>query len=73
MGRTSKITDMSVYKRYLKDRGIKYVKNNIDIILKKRRVIEPGDYIGFIEYEDGTFKKLYSIDKKYRRIGEAND
>ena len=54
--KTSKITDMSYYKKFLKDRGIKKVKNNVDIIEKKSGCLLKGDVVGFIEYEDGTLQ-----------------
>lgn len=52
------IADMSYYKRYLKDRGIKSVKNNIDIIMNKRGHIRPGDIVGAVEYKDGRIEVL---------------
>ena len=53
-----KIADMSVFKEYKKDRGIKKHRNNIDIIRKKRGYIKPGQTSGYIEYEDGTIENL---------------
>lgn len=52
----SKISDMSYYKRYLKEHGIKHVRNNIDIIRKKRGYVENGDVVGCIEYENGEIE-----------------
>ena len=53
----SKIADMTYYKKFLKDHGIKKVKNNIDILEKKRGDIEYWEVIGFVEYEDGRLTK----------------
>jgi len=59
LSRKSKIGDMSYYKRFKKDRGIKAVKNNIDIIINKRGKVSTGDEVGFVEYEDG--RVVYNI------------
>lgn len=56
MAESTKIGDMSYYKKYLKKRGIKKVKNNIDIITKKRGFLLDGDIVGMIEYENGEIK-----------------
>lgn len=53
MSKKTKIGDMTYYKRYLRDRGIKKVRNNIDIIINKRGEVKEGDQVGFIEYKDG--------------------
>lgn len=53
LSQKTKIGDMSYYKRFKKDHGIKKVKNNIDIILNKRGEVEKGENVGYIEYEDG--------------------
>lgn len=58
MAKSCKIADMSYYKRYLKDQGIKSVKNNIDIIMNKRGHIRPGDIVGAVEYKDGRIEVL---------------
>lgn len=54
MAKTCKIKDMSYYKRYVKERGIVSVKNNIDIILKKRGYLKSGEIVGETVYENGT-------------------
>lgn len=61
---SSKIVDMSFYKRYIKEKGIKTVKNNIDIILKRRGFLRDGEVIGYVEYKDGTLTELYWMGQK---------
>jgi len=53
-----KIADMSAFKAYKRERGIKSHRNNIDIIRKKRGYIKPGQTSGYIEYTDGTIENL---------------
>ena len=60
LSQKSKISDMSAYKNFLKDRGIKSVKNNIDIIMNRRGFIKTGETIGYIEYKDGTIEDIYA-------------
>jgi len=62
ISKKSKITDMSYYKKFLKERGIKKVKNNIDIIEVKRGMVRNGDVVGYIEYEDGTLQTNKWVD-----------
>jgi len=65
LAKSCKITDMSYYKKFLKERGIKKVKNNIDIILNKRGEVEKGENVGYIEYEDGRKEvNVYGINSK---------
>lgn len=43
-------TEHVLYKQYLEKNGIKYIKNNIDIILKKNGYLFPGRSVGHIEF-----------------------
>lgn len=56
-----KITDMAQYKRYLRDRGIKRLRNNIDIKIAKGSGIALGDIVGAIWYIDGRYKVITYI------------
>ena len=55
MSETSKLSDMSAYKRYIKEKGIKKVVSMIDMWSCKRfwRPINRGDEVGTIIYIDG--------------------
>ena len=55
----TKVSDLRVFEEYLKEKGIKLLKNNIDIILSRRGYIAPGDIIGYVEYESGVVENLY--------------
>lgn len=55
----SHISDMTYYKTFLKNRNIKSVRNNIDLIMSKRGEIHNGVCIGHIVYIDGKKKALY--------------
>lgn len=58
MSKKCKIADMSAFKAYKRERGIKSHRNNIDIIRKRRGYIKPGQTSGYIEYTDGTIESL---------------
>lgn len=59
MAKSCKISDMKFYKKFLKDIGVKQVKNNIDIILNKRGRIREGDDAGYIVYINGNVENIY--------------
>jgi hypothetical protein len=63
----TKITCMAQYKRYLRDRGIKRLRNNIDIRAVNSTGLSDGDIIGEIMYVDGRRKYI-----RYHNTG-AND
>lgn len=55
MAESSKLSDMSAYKRYTKEKGIKKVVNMIDMwtCKKSKRTVNVGDEVGTIIYIDG--------------------
>lgn len=55
----SKIGDMKYYKDFLKNKGIKTFRNNIDIIRKKRGDVSDGDKVGTIIYINGNVENIY--------------
>ena len=54
----SHISDMRVFREYKKERGIKQIRNNVDIILKKRGTIAEGAVVGRVLYDNGTVVEL---------------
>ena len=54
----SKIKDMKYFKKYLKDHGIKDVRNSVDVILKHREKIPNGYIVGYVEYIDGKTEPM---------------
>lgn len=62
MGYSSKshITDMKLFKQYLKSHGITKFRNNIDVKVANGN-LSPGDKIGYIVYADGR-----RVETRYR-------
>ena len=54
MAKSCKITDMSYYKHFLKERKIISVQNLIDTKMKKSGFIKVGDVVCHVEYENGV-------------------
>lgn len=66
--KSSKLTDLASYKRYLKESGIDFVKNNIDIICANcPDGLLDGKVVGCRHYEDGHSELMY-----YRDTGLNN-
>lgn len=59
MSTKSKIGDMKYYKDFLKKKGIKHFRNNIDIIRNKRGDVSEGDKVGTIIYISGDVENIY--------------
>lgn len=57
----SHISDNKQFKKYLEARGIKTIKNNVDI-LGKTGGLKDGVNVGFVKYTDGTDKKIFYHD-----------
>ena len=53
------IADSRYYKQVIKERGIKSIKNNIDLIRNKRGDILDGDRAGYIIYINGNVEYKY--------------
>lgn len=68
------IKDRPEFKRYLKSKGIKTVRNIVDVAFTTRKdPVKEGDIVGMIEYNDGRmvpmlFKDTGINDIKYRKI-----
>ena len=59
LSKKTKIGDMSYYKKFLKNKGIKSFRNNIDIIRCKRGDVREGDKVGTITYINGNTENIY--------------
>ena len=60
IGKSTHIADSRHYKKMLKEKGIKSVKNNIDLIRNKRGDINKGDKTGYIVYINGNVENIYA-------------
>lgn len=71
-GRKKKtLRDYRWFKEYMANNKIKNFENKIDLkLMRGKKFIPIGTYIGCIEYEDGTIKKFYS-DKEIQRYEKA--
>lgn len=63
MSENTKVADMTFYKRYLKEHGIKCIKNDIDMIIAYHGKVDQGKSVGYIEYTDGKTEYLYYCEK----------
>lgn len=57
LSKSTHITDMAQYKKYLDVRGIEYIKNKIDL-LGVNGVLKNGANVGAVKYKDGTIKTI---------------
>ena len=64
ISQSTQIKDRTQFIRYLKERGIENVKNDIDIVATNSR-LRDGMIIGKITYQDGTTKTI-----TYKNTGE---
>lgn len=55
------ISDLAQFKKYMRDNGIKKIKNNIDILGVNGALIN-GVKAGEIKYRDGTIKEIFYVD-----------
>ena len=73
----TQIKDRPQYKRYLKEKKIKEVKNNVDIVaVNKRKSLHDGMEVGYIHYENGVVEKMFyndigKNDVSYKKRGPA--
>jgi hypothetical protein len=66
MSEGTHIADLAAFREYKRKHGILKVRNNVDILLKHRGVLEVGQKVGQIIYEDGTVKDVvFKKAKKY--------
>lgn len=61
LSESTHISDINQYKKYLNARGIKVIKNNVDI-LGKTGGLKDGVNVGFVKYIDGTDKEIFYHD-----------
>ena len=57
LSKSTHITDMAQYKKYLDVRGIEYIKNKIDL-LGVNGVLKNGANVGTVKYKDGATKTI---------------
>lgn len=69
----SHFTEHVLYKEYLNKNGIKYIRNNIDIIVKKSGDIEPGRVIGHIEFVNGDIFEIRYKEKETTYDDEVHE
>lgn len=55
----TRIGSRSVFKKYIASKGIKHVRNIVDIAVAKRNNLNAGDIVGEIEYMDGRTEFIY--------------
>lgn len=59
----TQIKDISQYKKYLKEKGIKEVKNNVDVVaVNNRNGLCDGMEVGYVHYENGIVEKMFYND-----------
>lgn len=66
MAKGSHITDMEEYINYLKERNIKLLRNNIDIILSNRDCIKDGDVTGYMVINHKKHDIIYHGEPKIK-------
>ena len=59
LSKNSKLRDMKYFKDFLKKKGVKNYRNNIDIIRNKRGDVAEGDKVGTIIYINGDVENIY--------------
>lgn len=52
------MADLSMFKKYLKEKKIEEFKNNIDMLMFRGK-IKVGDKVGYIKYANGEIKNIY--------------
>ena len=57
LSKSTHITDMAQYKKYLNARGIESIKNKVDL-LGVNGALKNGKNVGFVKYKDGTIKTI---------------